>query len=44
MDIDPTMRVRNEGALRVIVRMAKFWRAWVVAALAVIFLLGMLEH
>jgi membrane protein len=44
MDIEPTMRVRNEGALRVIVRMAKFWRAWVVAALAVIFLLGMLEH
>ena len=44
MNIDPTMRVRDEGALRVIVRMAKFWRAWVAAALAVIFLLGMLEH
>ena len=44
MDIDPTMRVRDEGALRVIVRMAKSWRAWIAAALAAIFLLGMLEH
>lgn len=43
MNIDQAMRVRAEGALRIVLRLAKLWKVWVIIAPVIVFLLGALE-
>lgn len=43
MSVDQTVQVRGEGSLGFVTKLARWWRAWLVGVLAVVFLLIMLE-
>ena len=43
MSVDQTVQVRGEGSLGFVTKLAKWWRAWLVVVLAVVFILVMLE-
>ena len=43
MSVDQTVQVRREGSLGFVTKLARWWRAWLVGVLVVVFLLIMLE-